>query len=226
VSAIAAIVDRMDREMPGHNTVRQLKAEMTRIRQSAEALDRVRANPSPLDTHAAHAIKVAKLARKFDSEVTAMVNRTSATWATARNAIEKAITEKVNLKPNKYEELILRRFVEMKGEDRLTEVKAMIEGNRGAELAAIIDAPPFLSGLSNEQCVAFRQAMISKHAAEEVAEIATLDDVYNHVTSASRTAGNYVRELTDPGKLARIEREAADADEAGKAFDQAVAAQQ
>lgn len=220
IRAIAALVERMDSDMPNHNTVRQLKAELNLVRRGAEALDGLRASRSPFDTEAAHAIKVAATARRFDKQVTAVLNRTTDLYRAGREAVERSIVEKVNLRPHELASEIRTRFAAIDGKKRMDHITTMIDEGRGPELAAIVDAPAFLTGLSPEQCAAFKQAMIDKHAADEVAEIAGLDAAFEHVASVSRTAGNYVRELTDPHKLAKIEREAAAADEAAAAFSQ------
>ena len=98
----------------------------------------------------------------------------------------------------------------------------LVDENRGPELAAIVQAPSALTGLSDNQRGVFEQAITGKHAAAELEERDQLTGALEIVTAAAGAAGSLVKGLTDPAKIAEIERGAAEADAAGAAFDQSV----
>ena len=85
VKAMEAIAGRMLKDIgDDHRTGLQLQAEVNRLRMRAEALDNANARRSPLDTPAAHAIKIAKMARMDRAELGKRIWRT--TSAVARRA--------------------------------------------------------------------------------------------------------------------------------------------
>jgi len=225
VSALTAIAERMIADLPNHPTAQQLQAEVNRLRLAAEALDNLNNSRSPLDTPAAHALKVGKRAKAFNSEVTASLNRAAQIWAHARTAAERRIEEKVNLKPDAFAEEIRSAFRSLDSKKQIKLLGEWVKENKGPEMAAIIKAPSFLSGISDEMKANFEKAIIGKHAGEEVEEISRLDDVFNAVHAANRTAGRFATEPSTTGPVAKIEREAAEADAADAAFNQSIAPQ-
>lgn len=222
VKALEAIAGRMIADMPDHPAAQQMQGEVNRLRMTAEALDNLNRSRSPLDTPAAHALKVGKRAKTFNSEVTQSVNRAAAVWAIARTNAEKRIEEKVNLKPDAFAGEIRTAFRALPSKKQIDLLGQWVADNKGPEMAAIVRAPSFLSGISDEMKANFEQALVHKHAAAEIDEIAKLDDVYEAVSAATRAAGNFAVGLTDPGNLAKIEREAAESDAADAAFSQSL----
>jgi hypothetical protein len=226
VTAIAAVAERMIADMSDHATARRLHAEVNRLRAGAEALDSVNSNRSPLDTPAAHALKAAEKARKFDREVTATLNRSAAIYGEALDDLRRRIDDKLNLKPVSDQEAreIREVFRGMGSKERAGLMKDLVDEGRGPELAALLNASsPILTGLSEPQRQMYREAFIAKHAAAELSEQERLGRVFEGVTAATRAAGEFVKLLTDPGTLADIERGAAAAAAAGDAFDQSLA---
>lgn len=221
VSAITSLAARLA-EMGDHQAARQMQPEINRLRSGAAALDNVAASRSPLDTPAAHVLKVAKLARTFDREVTAGLNRASQIYRDGVADVQRRIAEKVDLKPHALAAEIRTRFVTLKTADKMNVLAKLVAENRGPELAAIVSAPELLTGLTDDQRTQFEQAITGKHAAAELDQLEMLDDVLDAVSAASRAAGSLVKGLTDPNKLATIEREAAAADAAGEAFSQSL----
>lgn len=215
VSAIATITERVSEASP-------LRGDMNSLRMAAEALDSVRLSRSPLDTPAAHVLKVAKKAKQFREQATASFNRAAETYASRLRDIEQRIDSKVSLKPNEYGEEIRRRYRELDGKARSQFIKEMIDSNDAASLAAITRAPPVLSGHSKEQLAAFEQAIIKEHAAPELAERDALIETFDSVSAAVGAADKFAKELTDPATLSEIERADAEATAAGEAFSAAM----
>ena len=98
----------------------------------------------------------------------------------------------------------------------------MIDEGRGPEFQAIRGGSALTTGIDDTTRAAFEESYIAKHAAAELDEKAMLDDVYQAYRAGDRAAVKFARELTDPGRIASIEREAAASDEAGAAFTQSL----
>lgn len=222
VRALAAVVERMAGDMGDHPVARQLRAEVSRLSNGAAALDGVNANRSPLETEEAHAVKVATLARKFDREVTAVMNRIGEIASAGAKDVQHRIDQKIDLKPDAFAGEIRAAFRSLNSAGRAKLVNELVEGNRGPELAAIVKAPGILTGISDDQRARYEEMIISKHAPAELAERAGLDAVLGEGIAAAGIAAGIAKEFIDPGKLARIEREASAASEAGAAFDQSL----
>lgn len=220
IRAIEAIGAKMLSDLPDHNTARQMNAEVNSIRLKGEALDRVARTRSPLDTPAAHALKVAKMARTFDSEVTAMINRTGRLWAEGYNDAQRRIDEKVNLKPDAFAQEIRTAFRGMSGKAQGALINRLVKENRGPELAAIVKAPAILTGISEEARASYEKMILNVHAADELDEIAKLEDVFGAVSAVSKAASSMVADFTNPASIAAIESQAAAANEASEAFSQ------
>lgn len=226
VSAILAIAERMP-ETVGDNPVRrQLLGEVNRLRDGARALDNVNANRNPLDTPAAHALKVAKMARAFGKETTASINRSVQAWAAGKEDLKRRIEEKINLKADPtFAVAIATRFSGLSGKAQTKLLSELVDENRGPELAAIIKAPPSLTGLNVRQIAMYEQAIASRHAAAELDEIEKLDEAYGAFDTVQRAAGSLEKQLTNPDKLAKIESGANAADEATDAFNQSLSSE-
>ena len=221
VRAIAHLAEKIGKMGDGA-TARQLQAEVNRLSRGAAALDSVNANRSPLDTEAAHAVKVAKMARKFDSEVTAVINRAGQVMRDGHQEVQRRIDEKVDLKPDNFAMEIRTRFFGLDASAKSELVNRLVKENRGPELAAIVKAPSVLTGISDEQRGLYEQAIISTHAAAELDDKTRIDDALKAVLAATGTAANFVKDLTDPNKLAKIEQGEAAAIAAGEAFNQSL----
>lgn len=220
VRAIEAIGAKMLEDLPDHDTARRMNAEVNSIRLKAEALDRVARTRSPLDTPAAHALKVAKMARTFNSEVTAMINRAGRLWAEGNNDAQRRIDEKVNLKPDAFASEIRSAFRGMTPRAKGDLINRLVKENRGPELAAIVKAPAVLTGISDEARASYEKMILSVHASDELEELAKLEDVFGAVSAVSKAASSFVSDLTNPATIAAIESQATAANEASEAFSQ------
>ena len=221
-SAITIIAERMLARMPDHPAAQKLHAEARRLKSGAELLDALRSKRDPSITPAKHAMNVAESARKLDRELTQMINRAGrATFDGIENA-QKRIAEKVNLQPPANAEEIRKAVLAMDSKDRVKLVNRLVRENRAPELAAIVKEPGYLTGFEDEQLANFEKAILSTHAAEEMAEIASLEGLFEELNTGIATAGQLCKRVTSPSELAAIERAAAEADAAADAFKQAL----
>lgn len=222
VKAIEAISNMMVEDLPDHPTAKQMQGMVNRLRSATEALDNVAVNRNPLDTSDAHSLKVAKMARKLNVEITASLNQSLQIWSAGYNDIQRRIDGKVDLKPSAFAAEIRATFRGLKTEDKADLLKELVDGNRGPELAAIVHAPALVAGLSDKEKAAYEQAIVGRHAAAEVDEMQKLDGVYQGAMAAHRAATDFARQLENPSKVAAIERGAEASNAAGAAFDQSL----
>lgn len=220
--AIGAISDRVLGDWEGNPAALRMKAETKRLAAGAAALVNAQRSRSPLDTPEAHVKKIGGMARKFDQEVLAMLNRNGATWGQGMADIDRRIAEKINLQPDSFAGEIRATYRAMKGPDRIAMIGKMIKENRGPELAALIKAPESLTGLSEADRTNYESAILSAHAPEELEERARLADSFEAAHAALRAATDLAKSLTDPHQLARIEREDEASRAAGVSFDEAL----
>lgn len=223
IMALEAISGRMVGDLGNNRSAVGMQGEVNRLRLRAEQLDNVAINRNPLDTEEAHAVKVARLARTLDKDITATINRAGDHFREGRQDLRRRIEEKVNYKPDKYEGVILSRFVTLSRKDQMSLISRLVGENRGSELAAILQAPFAATGLTDQERATLENSLFSAHAAGELEELEKLEGVFEAVTAATTATSGYVRDLTDPGKLAKIESQAANAEKATEAFNQAAA---
>lgn len=226
VSALATLRERIAGVMPDNVAAQRMGVEVSRLFKQLEALDRMNANRSELDTEAAHTKKVADAARKLDKEITACLNRALVAMSDGVDDAQRRINEKVNLTPHRQQDAICAAFRGMSGKAQAKQLQELIEENRGDELGAILNAPPILTGLTREQAAQYKRAVFAKHAAAELDEQSMLQgELLETVSTAVRAAGDFTKELFNPERLAAIEASDAAARAAGDAFSQAIAQQ-
>ena len=225
VPAIAHIAKRLAESVGDNHHARVILSELNRIHGAAEALDRVRLNRSPLDTPEAHMKKVADMARKFDRETTAAINRMSTALREGTADLQRRVGDKVKLTPDRYEAEVRSVFRNMPDVDRLKFLAQLVDENRGPELAAIVKAPLSLTGIKEDIRSRFEEAIIAKHAPAEFDQLQSLGSVHSEALAVTNVASDFTKAITNPAELARIERGASEAADAGTAFDQALAQQ-
>lgn len=225
VAALRHLSDRVLGDWEGNAAAKQMRAEVKRLQAGAEALLKVQVNRSPLDTPAAHTKKVADMARKFDREVTAAIQRSADAYRNGWNDAQRRIDEKINLKPDAFAQEIRATFRTMSRTNQLQLLGKLVEENRGPELAAIVKAPSILSGISDDERARYEKAIIGRHAPAELDEMARMEKAFEGVGTAVAAAGDFVKAMTDPAELARIENGEAAANEAGASFEQALSSE-
>jgi len=222
VRALGAMSEGIIRDMPDHPTARALQAEVNRLRQGVAALNNVNTNRSPLDTEAAHALKVAKMARKLETEIGSILNRSAQHWTAGLVDAQDRIEKKINLAPDAFASEIRAAFRGLNAKAQGKLIEQLVNENRGPELAAIIKAPIVLTGITEEQRATYEQAIVATHAAGELDEQACLESAWQVTTAATKAANAFVKELTNPSRIAEIERGDDAATAAGAAFDQSL----
>jgi hypothetical protein len=223
VRALEAVAARMTKGIPDHPTARALQSEVNRLASGAAALDNARASRTPLDTPEAHALKVGKMSKAFDRSITGTIDRASAAFRAGLQDAQRRIDQKINLTPDAFAQEIRAAFRNMDGKAKANLINQLVEENRGPELAAIVKAPAILTGISEEQRAVYEKMIISRHAGDELDEIAHIEEVFSAVLTATDTAANLSKRFSDPVELAKIERADSAAKAASDAFEQSLA---
>ncbi|MEZ5688739.1 MAG: hypothetical protein R3E21_08170 [Caenibius sp.] len=220
VRAIEAIASGMN--VGDHTPSQGMQAELNRLRRGVEALDTMNRSRSPLDTPDAHALKVAKAARKYEADIKATMQRIGGIATAGFEDVNRRRAEKVNLTPDAFAGEIRSVFRSLDAVGRAKMLEEFVSGNRGPELAALVNAPGSVTGIPDNERQSCLASIYAKHAAEETADEAMVNDSLDSSLAAINAAQQLVKELTDPRKIAEIERGAADADAAGEAFNQSM----
>lgn len=224
VRALAHIASRMREEAGKYPASQRLLAEINRLSLNAEALDNVAASRRPTDTEAGHTLRVAREARRYDRAIAESLDKAMQVFRDGDKDVRRRIDEKVNLKPDAFAQENRAVFRGLGPKARADMINELIEAGpaRGPELAALVRAPGMASGLTVEQAAMYERAFVSKHAGAELDEQQNLEEVFEAFAVVQRDATSLVKSLTDPYKLAQIEREDAEARAAAEAFDQSL----
>jgi hypothetical protein len=219
-----AMADRLGANLPtsGQGGRRALHAEVTKLHAAATALEKLRANADPTVTPAAHAKRVMSAAAKLKEQVASARDRAHRIMHDGATDIDRRIAAKVNLKPDAFAAEIRATFRGMPPERQLRVLAELATQNRGPELAALIEAPGIVTGLTGDLQNRYRDLIVSTHASEEHAEQAELMEAFLATLDMMPVASAVADALSDPAKLAEIERGEAAAAEAAAAFDSAV----
>jgi hypothetical protein len=223
VRALRAIADRLTSKLPsgeGHAAWHQVHAHVVRLADASEALFNLRLTRNPSETDAAHTKRVCLAADRFNKDITVTLNHIIKVSGDGHASIDGRINAKTKLNPDSYAGEVRAVYRGLASQTEKTKlIGEFIEQNRAAELAAIIKAPTSLTGMIEEHRQRYEAAFIAKHASEELAEKAALEDAFSDAMVSTRTAGELADAYADPVKLAAIVKAEAVAAEAVKAFD-------
>lgn len=226
VAAINTYAGRIRGRLPaeGHSHARQLETEVTKLANSATALGRVFDTQSPTETADAHEKKIAAAAKVFGGQVSATRDRIHAILKTGLEDIDGRARKTTGLKADRFEEEIRATFRSLDQDQKHSLLGELAENGKGAELAAIIDAPTVVTGITKEDVTRYREALETKHAPAEYRERNALTEAFIEAFDATTQGADLAGSLGDPARLALIERGEAAAAEALAAFNTAVAA--
>lgn len=125
-------------------------------------------------------------------------------------SFEAAMREKAGLTPGPYGQEIRSRLHAMNPGDRVKAVHDLIQAHDGQTLAAILDAPSMLTGLTQEDLGKYREQFYQIAVPDLVKARDTFRDLSEHVQAAVDTCRKISLEHNDPAKLRELEeREAA-----------------
>jgi len=133
-------------------------------------VSRFRANPSDEDRAATHARKVRDMFSTSKAKWSQSITGLEAELTGAIADAEANLRDKAKLKADpRYEGAILAKFVGMKPADQQAMFGELITAGDGPSLAALLEAPVVLTGLTVERKIELKAALCAKVAPKEVA---------------------------------------------------------
>ena len=217
VEGIAHIGERITKMKSPHNA--KLATIVASLSKSVEALGNIHANMNPLHTPAAHMQRVAKSGKTLAAQAESAREKLRAAVQEAAQDISSRIEAKINLKENHHAVEVRSIFRSLSPTDQVKLLIKLGDQNQGPEMAAIVSAPSYLTGISPELRDLFIEYIETKHAGAEVQERNALLNAYKEGLIATDLAISAASELSDPEKLAVIEKQERAALEADAAFD-------
>jgi len=133
-------------------------------------VSRFRANPSDEDRAATHARKVRDMFLTNQSKWSQSITGLEAELTGAITDAEADLRQAANLKADpRYEAAILSKFVSMKPDGQAAMFNDLITAGDGPSLAALLEAPVVLTGLTADRKVELKAALCAKVAPKQVA---------------------------------------------------------
>lgn len=127
-------------------------------------------------------------------------------------AFESALQEHGGLKPGPFAPEIRQRLHAMKPGERITAIQAMVTARDGQSLAAVLDAPGILTGLSPDELSKTREQYYQTACPDLVKARDVHRDLVEHIDAAIKTSLTAATVYGDPRKLRELEeREAVSA---------------
>ena len=222
VLALVELAKRLSAKLPpgdGHAATRQVIGATLHLTDAARSLHNLRTTRNPTETEGSHQKRISLAAERLGRETTATTNRLSEFLRSGRSDLAVRIAEKTKLTPDAYAAEIRAVYRGMTQTERTKLLADLVDGGRGPELAALVNAPTTLTGMSDEFRQQYVAAFIAKNAPAESEEQALLDEVYSDALVSTQTVGALADAYADPAKLAEITRAEAAADAAARAFD-------
>lgn len=205
----------------GHTHLREMQNVVERLGNASGTLGKLIDNKSPTETEDAHHKKVGAAAKAFGSAVANGQAQLNTIMQRGMRDIEERSRAKTGLKANEYAGEIRAAVRPMPIDAKLALFNDLAKQGRGADLAAVVDAPPLLTGVTPEMQQRAKDMLEATHAPAERAEREALLQGFSDAFDMTSALANMARGLGDPRKLAEIERGEEAARAALEAFQEA-----
>src|ERR1700741_8688 len=174
INGLTALSARMAQAFPkggsgGSEALKALCSEVGALLEGAIALRDLHSTRNPTETDGAHTKRVATDAQRFAKKIEAARERAAKLAKDGLGNIAAQIRAKTQLVPDRYETEMRAQFRLLSSTERLKLLGELIEEKRGAEFAAIVNAPRFLTGMTETLRQHYEAAFVAKHAAAELA---------------------------------------------------------
>lgn len=203
VTALDALAQRFkEKHDPQNNAHKDLQVRLNDLAGQLRAVEFIRKNPPQSGDHGLD-VQRAAARLKFLADEAAKAFTTKA--KEAEISFERSLREYSGLTNGPFSVEIRARLHGMKPGDRVKAVQGMITNTDGAGLAAILDSPPLLTGLSPEDIPKFREQFYQKTVPDIIKARDTYRELSEHALAATRTTLNAVAEYSDPQRLRELE---------------------
>ena len=223
INAISAIGDRMrsswsDPAKPSPYSLR-MSLEVRAIHEAVRGLDAIQKNRSQTETDGAHFLRVSKAAQQAKARFDASVNRLNETLQESARDLDGRIVQRLGLVENQYSAEIRATLRAMPDDKRNAYVREAIDRKDGAFVAAVVNAPSILTGVSDEMKGRYKELLTEKVAPELVAEQSEIFETFSAAMAAVTAAKRAASEVSDPALQISIEISQMRAEEAQRHFD-------
>lgn len=188
-----------------------------------ESLETVAAKRNPTETPQAHAVRVHKAAQKVLGQVEELAAKADDTRTAAARSISEQIQARTKLTDGRRGAEIRTLFRQLPAQDRQKLMEAAMQNGDDETLAALFDAPHYLSGMDADY-----QSRMKHHYEMQVApdlheQLEAVLDADNSMSVLRRVVREAATEALNPSYVDSILKEQAEAEQAQAGFDGALA---
>lgn len=220
LSALNELGSRLAKTLDGDQSPPSVKIQTQhrRLTDALRGLHGLAITPSPMDSTGAHLLKVQKASQRLRDEVVKVRDESRQLVASRKKDLEDSLKVIAGITANEYAPEIRSRFAGLSQSEKLDVLQSIIDSRDGASFAAIVGAPPFLTGLDpalrDRLTDNFYEAVSPDFYQARIA----LDDVTDLMDSTMRLVDRAANSYADPVLTAKIERDAIEANQAAEAF--------
>lgn len=220
LSALKELGARLEKAIDGNQAPQcvKIQTQHRRLTDALSSLHLLATNPSPLDSTGAHLLKIQKASRRLKDETGKVREESRQLVASRKKDVEDSLKTLAGIAPNEYAPEIRSRFASLSQSEKLDVLQSIIDTRDGASFAAIVGAPPFLTGLDPALCVRLTDNFYEKVAPDFYVARDAMNHVDELMDSTLRLVDRAAEGYTDPALTSKIEQDAIEANQAAEAF--------
>ena len=220
LSALNELASRLEKTIDGNQAPQCVKIQNQhrRLTEALRGLHSLATTPSPMDSTGAHLLKVQKASQRLRDEVEKVRDESRQLVASRKRDLEDSLKVLAGIKPNEYAPEIRSRFANLSQSEKLDVLQSIIDSRDGASFAAIVGAPPFLTGLEPSLRDRLTDNFYEKVSPDFYGARNAMNDVADLMDSTVRLVDRAATGYTDPALTAKIEKDAIEANQAAEAF--------
>ena len=201
----------------------QHTVQIAQIAKAVESLENLSINKSPIDTDAAHTLKLAKATENLKLKAQKMREDAHETYRSGLMDIESAIKKQAGLIADSNASEIRQALRMMKPEERHEALNNALKNGEGVIIAAIVDAPTLLTGIDPKLASRYQESLERMKAPDLVADRDSLNDSFTTALTVLKSVDNAINAGFDREKLQEISASEKRHQEAAMGFENAIA---
>jgi hypothetical protein len=184
--------------------VGQLRSTHDFYRNGHDAIRSALKTPDPTRTPEAHFLDIEAKAKRWIDDCVRKAEAANGAAKSAVEALDKEMVETLGIKDGTYAREIRAHFSGMDKNGRVAAIRAAIDGFDKETMGAILSAPAYLSGFSNEEQAMFRRHYAEKHMPQAIARKAVIEKAVRTNSTAFNEALVELSSMFPTGKVADI----------------------
>jgi hypothetical protein len=211
---------RLEKTLDGNQAPQCVKIQNQhrRLAEALQGLHSLATTPNPMDSTGAHLMKVQKASQRLRDEVAKVKDESRELVASRKKDLEDSLKVVAGIKPNEYAPEIRSRFANLSQSEKLDVLQSIIDSKDGASFAAIVGAPPFLTGLDPALRDRLTDNFYEKVAPDFFVARNAMNEIDGLMDSTLRLVDRAAGGYTDPALTAKIEKDAIEANQAAETF--------